>query len=172
MKRLLEALDEQRRHVLGVVQGLADEDLRRPALPSGWSCLGLINHLALDVEMFWFRAVIAGDRDAISDLETVGDAWQVGEDVPAREVIDRYRRETDRARAIIEATPLDAPPAWWPDHLFGSWRLGSHEEVMLHVLTETACHAGHLDAARELLDGKQWLVLTGGPAPEGIAVDL
>jgi Protein of unknown function (DUF664) len=28
---------------------------------------------------------------------------------------------------------------------------------MLHVITETACHAGHLDAARELIDGRQWL---------------
>jgi len=28
---------------------------------------------------------------------------------------------------------------------------------MLHVITETACHAGHLDAVRELIDGRQWL---------------
>ncbi len=31
--------------------------------------------------------------------------------------------------------------------------------VVLHVITETAVHAGHLDAARELLDGSQWIVL-------------
>ena len=30
---------------------------------------------------------------------------------------------------------------------------------MLHVLKETASHAGHLDAARELIDGRQWIVL-------------
>jgi hypothetical protein len=30
---------------------------------------------------------------------------------------------------------------------------------MLHVITETAVHAGHLDAVRELIDGRQWLVL-------------
>jgi hypothetical protein len=29
---------------------------------------------------------------------------------------------------------------------------------MLHVITETACHAGHLDAARELIDRRQWMV--------------
>jgi Protein of unknown function (DUF664). len=28
------------------------------------------------------------------------------------------------------------------------------------VIAETACHAGHLDAARELIDGQQWVVLT------------
>jgi len=32
---------------------------------------------------------------------------------------------------------------------------------MLHVIVETACHAGHLDAVRELIDGRRWLVLTG-----------
>jgi hypothetical protein len=31
--------------------------------------------------------------------------------------------------------------------------------IMLHVIKETACHAGHLDAARELIDGRQWIVL-------------
>jgi hypothetical protein len=31
---------------------------------------------------------------------------------------------------------------------------------VLHVVTETAAHSGHLDAARELIDGKQHLVLT------------
>ena len=39
---------------------------------------------------------------------------------------------------------------------------GGHtaREVVLHVLTETAVHAGHLDAARELIDGRTWLVLS------------
>ena len=32
--------------------------------------------------------------------------------------------------------------------------------VLLHVIAETACHAGHLDALRELIDGRQWMVLT------------
>jgi hypothetical protein len=166
------ALAEQRHHVLGIVSGLSEADLRRPALPSGWSCLGLVNHLALDVELFWFRAVMAGDRAAISALADVGNAWQVGPEVAASTVIDRYRHETARASEIIEAVSLDAAPAWWPNDLFGSWRLSSNLEVLLHVLTETACHAGHLDAARELLDGEQWLVLNGGEVPEGMAARL
>ena len=32
--------------------------------------------------------------------------------------------------------------------------------TVMHVIPETATHAGHLDAARELLDGRTWLVLT------------
>jgi hypothetical protein len=29
--------------------------------------------------------------------------------------------------------------------------------IVLHLIEETACHAGHLDAARELIDGRQWM---------------
>ena len=152
---LLGWLDGQRRHVLGIVEGLSDEDLRRPVLPSGWTCLGLVQHLTLDVEKFWFRHVVAGEPFEADDT----DAWQVPEGVSVQAVLDGYRAETARASAVIERTALDAPPAWWPD-FFGSFRLDSLGEVLLHVLTETATHTGHLDAARELLDGRQWLVLT------------
>ena len=150
-------LDAQREHVLGILDGLDEDALRRPVLPSGWSCLGLLRHLAVDVERFWFRCVVAGDRETIAGLG--GNAWQVGPDVPAATVLDLYRQEIDRANAVIAATPLDAAPAWWPTEQFGDWWLGSVRAVVLHVLTETACHAGHLDAARELIDGRTWLVL-------------
>jgi hypothetical protein len=39
-------------------------------------------------------------------------------------------------------------------------RLDNLREILLHVIAETATHAGHLDAARELIDGRQWIVLT------------
>ena len=78
---LLAALDAQRGHVLGILEGLPDEALRRTVLPSGWTCLGLVRHLALDVERFWFRAVVAGEQ---VDLETGADAWQVGPEMPGR----------------------------------------------------------------------------------------
>jgi uncharacterized damage-inducible protein DinB len=153
---LLDTLNSEREHVLGITEGLSDEDLRRPALPSGWTILGLINHLALDDEMFWFRAVVAGQQDVIDGLG--GDAWQVGPDVPAAAVLGRYRRETELASAVIAQAQLDASPAWWPADAFGEWRLDTNRQVLLHVITETAVHAGHLDAARELIDGRQWIV--------------
>jgi hypothetical protein len=156
---LLDALDAQRRHVLGILEGLDEEALRRPVLPSGWSCLGLVQHLALDDERFWFQGVVAGDRAVIDQvLNAPVDSWQVGPDVPAEQVLDLYRQHIDRSNAIIAATPLDAAPAWWPD-FFGDFRLENLREVVVHVLTETAVHAGHLDAARELIDGRTWLVL-------------
>ena len=159
-KTLLAYLNAQRDHALGILEDLDEESLRRPLLPSGWSCLGLIQHLALDVERFWFRAVVAGEQAAIDELDDITNAWQVGADVPATTVFEVYQREIDRANTIISATPLDAAPAWWPGERFGDWRLHTVREIILHVMTETACHAGHLDAARELIDGKLWLVLT------------
>ena len=156
---LLSSLTAQRNHVLGILEGLSEEDLRRPVLPSGWTCLGLVQHLALDVERFWFRAVVAGERTVIDELAAAGDAWQVASGVWAEDIFDAYREQIDRANAIITATPLDGGPAWWPD-FFGDWRLHDLREVILHVITETACHAGHVDVVRELIDGRRWLVLT------------
>lgn len=159
-KILLEELRGQREHVFEALDALPTDDLRRPVLPSGWSCLGLVNHLALDDEQFWFQAVIAGDRGVIDDvLASTVSAWNVSSDESADDVLQRYRDNIERSDQVIAASLLDAEPAWWPD-LFGSWHLGTVREVLLHVITETATHAGHLDAARELLDGKQHLVLT------------
>jgi uncharacterized damage-inducible protein DinB len=158
---LLGALKSQRDHIFAALQGLDVDDLRRPVLPSRWTCLGLVNHLSLDVERFWFQAVIAGDQAAVDDvLGSPDNAWDVGIDDSAEAVFRGYRSNIERADAIITASSLDAPPAWWPEDLFGSWRLDSVREVVLHVITETAAHTGQLDAARELIDGKQHLVLT------------
>jgi hypothetical protein len=42
---LLAWLGEQREHALGILEGLDEEALRRPVLPSGWSCLAMVQHL-------------------------------------------------------------------------------------------------------------------------------
>ncbi len=151
--RLLSYLNAQRDHVLGILQGLGEQQLRRPLLPSGWTCLGLVQHLTLDIERFWFRGVVAGEL-----VDDANESWTVPPNVPAEAVFAAYRDEIDRANTIIAATRLDAAPAWWPADLFGEWRLDDLRDVLLHVITETACHAGHLDAARALLDGRNWLV--------------
>ncbi|NUT32900.1 MAG: DUF664 domain-containing protein [Hamadaea sp.] len=156
-KALTDRLGGVRHHVLGILDELDEGALTKPALPSGWTCLGLVRHLALDVERFWFRAVIAGDRAVIDALS--GDSWQVPPGTPAHEILDLYRTETARSDEILRAADLAAAPAWWPD-FFGDYHLDTVGEVVTHVLTETATHAGHLDAARELIDGRQWLVLS------------
>ena len=80
--------------------------------------------------------------------------------MPASAVIDLYRQEIERANVIIAATSLDTPPGWWPEGLFGDWKVENLRQIILHVMTETATHAGHLDIVREQIDGRLWLVLT------------
>jgi uncharacterized damage-inducible protein DinB len=159
---LLEWLDDQRNHVLGVLRGLPEEALRRPVLPSGWSCLALLHHLAVDDERFWFRGVAAGEAVDLNDPT----GWQVAPDEPAEAVLELYRREIAASNAVLAGLDLDAAPATWPEY-FDSWRLRDVREVILHVITETAVHAGHLDAARELLDGRTWLGSDETRVPRG-----
>lgn len=152
-------LDAQREHVLGILEGLSEDELRRPVLASGWTCAGLVNHLALDVERFWFQDIIAGAGAGQVDDDSAN-AWTAPADMTSQEIFARYRDEISRANEIISRTSPDAAPLWWPSERWGSFRLDTVREVVLHVIAETAVHAGHLDAVRELIDGRQWLVLT------------
>jgi hypothetical protein len=155
---LQRALTGQRDHILSAVDGLSEEDLRRPVLPSGWNCLGLVQHLTYDVEQFWFRKVMAAEPIQPEEAAPPGDAWKVAPDLSAQAVLAAYRREIARSDAVIAATALDAEPAWWP--AFFPRFLDDLRSTMLHVIGETACHSGHLDAVRELIDGTTHLVLT------------
>ena len=159
---LLEQLDSQRAHVLGILTGLSDSDLRRTVLPTAWTCAGLVHHLAVDVERLWFQGALAGEPVDFSDPT----GWQPSAGEPAESALELYRRESAHADKILADVDLDAPPARWPDH-FGEWRLRDAREVILHVITETATHAGHLDAARELIDGRTWLGSPESRVPAG-----
>jgi hypothetical protein len=157
---LFGVLTSQREHIFDALEGLGVRDLERPVLPSGWTCIGLVNHLSMDVERFWFQAVIAGERHAVEEVLASSDnAWEASPADSAAAALQGYRDNIDRGDAIAAGCSLDAEPQWWPD-FFGSWRLHTVREIVLHVVTETATHAGHLDAARELIDGKQHLVLS------------
>ena len=153
---LLASLNDQREHLLGPLEGLSEEDMRRAALPSAWTPLGMVRHLALEVEQFWFRGAVAGEPITLTSKD---EAWQVPADVPGAAILDLYREEVAKANEIIAATPIDAMPQWWPD-FFENFPPRPLRKTILHVIAETATHAGHLDTARELIDGGQWLVLT------------
>ncbi|MEU1601561.1 DinB family protein [Streptomyces sp. NPDC005708] len=152
------ALDRQREHVLGIIQGLSQEDLRRPMLPSGWSCLALLRHLTLDVERFWFPGVIAGEPDVTGQFTAGAQAhWHLPETMSAQEVFADYREAIARADAVLATATPEQEPAAWPVQIWPTWRLPDVRHILIHVLTEVACHSGHLDATRELIDGTTWL---------------
>lgn len=153
---LLGWLGSKRAHVLGTVDGLADADLRSSRLPSGWTPLGAVQHLALDVERFWFRAVLGGDP---ADLPHGYEGWIVPDGTPTEEVLELYRTECERSDEVAASLDLTAGPRWWPEGEPADAPYTTLLEVLLHVLVETATHAGHLDIARELVDGRQRLVL-------------
>ena len=155
---LVACLDAQRRHVVGIIDELDEIDLRTSLVPSGWTPLGMVQHLTLDVERFWFLAVVAGDRRVIDELDRGDDSWNVIGGASGAAVFEKYLATAAEADQILRSVPLDAKPLWWPNEKFGDWRLESVREIVLHVIEETACHAGHLDVMRELLDGKQWVV--------------
>ncbi|MGC5077170.1 DinB family protein [Agrococcus sp. DT81.2] len=161
---LLGALEAQRRHVLAAVDGLTDAQLRTPALPSGWSPIGLVRHLTLGGERYWLHSVMAGEAldywpEDRPELDAGRPAdWRVELDEPTDAVVQEYRSAIARSNEILAAMPLDAAPLRpepdWPDGRFADLAA-----VLMHVILDAATHAGHLDAARELIDGRQHLVL-------------
>jgi len=156
----LSFLDDQRNHVLGILEGLSEEQLRQPVLPSGWTCLGMLQHLALGVEHYWIRCLVAGESLDFFDgshKDNPGE-WIVDPDTPAENIFALYRDEIARSNAIIAVTPLDTPPRQRDERL-GEVQIPDLKFVILHMIEEIACHAGHLDVVRELLDGRQWMAL-------------
>lgn len=155
--RLQYFLDQQRNAVLAVIDGLDESQLNTPVLPSGWTPIGLVLHLA-GAEAAWFQRVVLGAEprvvwdDGIEDPPWDPEAAFVTEHASAA-VIGHYRRQCEISNEILRSRSLDAPLHGehgldWPDEPITDLRW-----VALHMIEETARHAGHLDAARELLDG-------------------
>jgi uncharacterized damage-inducible protein DinB len=103
-------------------------------------------HLA-DVERHWFAFALGGD--AAHTPAAPGDPRTMAAAVYA------YRAEIRRSERLLSAFALDDPLTVTPDELRGEIR--TVRDVVLHVIEEVARHAGHLDIARELLDGRTGL---------------
>jgi uncharacterized protein DUF664 len=152
---LKRALENQRAHILATVQGLGETQLTTSVTPSGWTPAGLVQHLALDVERYWFRTVFAG-QDAEREDDPVN-AWDVAPGNGLAAIV-RYRDECMLADQVIATHVGSDEPEAWPDR-WGTWRLENLSNMVLHVITETAIHAGHMDIVRETIDGTQHLVV-------------
>jgi uncharacterized damage-inducible protein DinB len=145
-------LDYYRDAVLRKLHGLPEEELRRSRLPSGWTPLALLKHLA-GVERRWFRWGFAGEQVDEPWVEDGPDGrWQVADGETSDDVRALFLAECARSREIVAAARLDQvartggrfqPPEQPPTLIW----------ILFHVLQEYARHAGHLDVVRELADG-------------------
>ncbi|MER7932821.1 MULTISPECIES: DinB family protein [unclassified Streptomyces] len=141
------SLDRHRDAVLWKLEGLDDEQLRRPMTPSGTNLLGLVKHLA-SVEYGWFVESFGGEVEPLWFDPYTDDDLTVGPGETTRQILDFYGRARAAADAVITGRPLDAlgRPGWRDHEVSLRW-------VLVHMIEETARHAGHLDILRELIDG-------------------
>lgn len=155
---LLAFLEAQRRSVLAIVEGLDEDAIRQAAVPSGWTPLGMIEHLA-HAERFWFQEVVTGRVDALpwspADGEGIEDELSVSARRPNR-VLTFYRDQCARSNTVLTSISLTARPSGEvPADM--SDEIHEVRTIVLHMIEETARHAGHLDIARELIDGRTGL---------------
>jgi uncharacterized damage-inducible protein DinB len=171
---LLTFLDQQRASVRAAVLGLTDEQAQATPTVSSLSLGGLVKH-AGRTERRWVVAGIAGqplpglwpitDWDADFRLEP-------GETLTS--VLDFYAETAAQTNQIVAGVADLGQPTALSQEQSVRW-------VLLHLIKETARHAGHADLIREALDGQRAgpldraydaaLATSGGTAGTGVATD-
>jgi hypothetical protein len=141
-------LRAQRTSVLAIIDGLDTQALTTAVLPSGWTPLGLIEHLGY-AERHWFQEILTGSADP---LPWPDDATPLRTPRPPSVVFEFYQTQCERSDAILAATPLSRPAQGRHPGPLGD-ETTDLRGIVLHMIDETARHAGHLDAVRELIDG-------------------
>jgi uncharacterized damage-inducible protein DinB len=148
---LLSFLDQERLVLTLTAYGLTDEEARLSPSASALSIAGLIKHVTA-VESFWIDIVL-GRPSADDQYE---DNFLVGPDETLASILDLYGQVGVETAAVIGAitdlgrpVPVPAGVPWFPDDV-DAW---SVRWVLVHLITETARHAGHADIVRETIDG-------------------
>jgi uncharacterized damage-inducible protein DinB len=153
---LLRYLQRERENLVGTLDGLSEYDARRPMTPTGTSLLGVVKHVAT-VEIGYLGECVgrpwpepipwADDEGYEAGLDMYAAA-----DEPREMILDLYRRSWAHADESVRALGLDAPASvsWWPEERRDT-TLG---HLVVHLLAETAHHAGHADIVREAIDGR------------------
>ncbi|MBW3657325.1 MAG: DinB family protein [Actinobacteria bacterium] len=117
------------------------------ATASGLDLLGVVRHLAY-TERFWFRWAFAGEDVELPWSDEVPDAdFQLPPGWSAEDVIAFYREECAASDAVVAAAS-DLGQLCARER-----RPTSLRWVLVHMIRETARHAGHADIFREHIDG-------------------
>lgn len=141
---LLAFLNQQREVILWKLEGLTDDQLRqRPLPPSSLYLLGLLKHIA-GVEQYWLCALFGRPAEPFS--LAAADDLELDEGDTTGSVLAYYTRACAASdRAIIELDLDTTATTWVGDTVSLRW-------AILHVIEETARHAGHADLLREHID--------------------
>jgi uncharacterized damage-inducible protein DinB len=130
------------------VAGLSLEDATRRVVPSDSTLLGIVKHLGF-VERGWFQSGIGGQTFEVPWSDEDPDAdfrIEPGETVEG--IVAWYEEQCERARDIVADTTLDQLEVRVRDAPKRSLRW-----ILVHMVEETARHAGHMDIIREQIDG-------------------
>ncbi|MFF2042405.1 DinB family protein [Kitasatospora sp. NPDC058170] len=148
---LFSFLEAQRGGLRRAALGLTEEQAAATPSASALSVAGLIKHVAL-CERHWISGVLLG-RD-LGELDHA-ESFRLGEGETLAGWLKEYEEiaaETEEAVRGLPDLEHDAPlpvAPWFPP---GARR--SARWVLLHLIEETARHAGHADVIRESLDGR------------------
>ncbi|MET7690937.1 DinB family protein [Streptomyces sp. NPDC005483] len=157
---LLEALAKQRHFLRFTTRDLTDEQAGQRTTVSELCLGGLIKHVT-SVERNWVGFIEKGPSSMGDFTAMTEDDWARRADefrmLPGETlagVLADYAETADRTDELVATLPdLDAahplPKAPW----FEAEAQWSARRVLLHIVAETAQHAGHADIIRESLDG-------------------
>jgi uncharacterized damage-inducible protein DinB len=147
----------QQRYVLRLTAyGLTEEQAAAVTSPSALCVGGIIKHVT-DVERYWMDVVVQNvankdERDAGDDYQS---NFRLGPDDSLQKLLDAYAgvaADTDKVIESIsdlgQAVPIPRDAPWFPKDI-DAW---SVRWVILHLIQETARHAGHADIVREGID--------------------
>jgi len=153
---LLASLGRHRHFLRFTARGLTDEQAAQRTTVSELCIGGLIKHVAL-TERQWARFIAEGPSVMAFDesmYEQWGNAFRMLDGETLDGLLSQYEQVADQTDELVAGLPdLDAvqplPDAPWFEK-GASW---SARRVLLHIIAETAQHAGHADILREALDG-------------------
>jgi uncharacterized damage-inducible protein DinB len=143
-------LDFYRETVARKVASLSEVEARRSRLPSGWTPLELVNHLAF-MERRWLVWGFLGEQVEDPWGDARDDRWHVPSTTTRDEVVGRLRDVGERTTSVLAEHSLDELGAPGPRFEHSPATLAW---ICFHVLQEYARHAGHLDVAVELAGGE------------------
>ena len=145
-------LDLQRAIAAWKGEGLSEADAHRAVLPTSpyMTMAGIISHLRW-TENLWFEIIFLGHPAAGPQFEGPEDADMMVAGIPLEQLLAEYDQQCATSNEIMAAHSLD-DVGRYPEYRATETTL---RWIMLHMIEETARHAGHMDAIRELLDGRK-----------------